>query len=29
VSDEIDLMVLLGGAGCYPLGEEQVVEERR
>jgi hypothetical protein len=29
MSGEIDLMVLIGGAGCYPVGEEHTVEERR
>jgi hypothetical protein len=29
VGGKLDLMVLIGGAGCYPMGEEHVVEEKR
>jgi hypothetical protein len=29
VSGEINLMVLIDGAGCYPMGVEHVIEERR
>jgi hypothetical protein len=29
VCGEINLMVLIGGVGCYPMREEHVVEERR
>jgi hypothetical protein len=28
-SGELDLMVVIGGAGCYLMGEENMVEEKR
>jgi hypothetical protein len=28
VGGEVDLMVLIGAVGCYPMGEKYVVKER-
>jgi hypothetical protein len=29
VGGELVVMVLIGGAGCYPIGDEHMVEEKR